>query len=205
MASHDPGAHVLIPGTPLFRSQSAVDEIVDVAFERVAVVNLAVLSLKVVIGEHDIPRVADDVNDSPVAMIKIVVSLNDARARCAFECSIGLVRGVGNEPLDVGEPYLRIRVKQIGYQESGPEVSRARIRDHERVIRIDAEIAPSSIGTEQIGENNFYSVDHGISEYRNGGTVEKLSRPWGSPFWCKPLVLSGKLPRGNGNHPSASA
>src|SRR6185437_15593146 len=79
-AAGEPTAHVLAPRSPGPFGGPTHQEIIDVLFERICVRNLPILSLKVVAGKHHIAWIADDVDHFGIAMVEILVRLDNARS-----------------------------------------------------------------------------------------------------------------------------
>src|SRR5262249_41550869 len=105
------------------------------------------LKLKVVVGNHHVARVTHNVNDLPIAWIKILVALDDARPRRLRELPSGYGRRVRNFVLDVGKGYHTVTKNQVGNQKPRPSVAGSRIGNDEGIIRKHWEVAAASVQT----------------------------------------------------------
>jgi hypothetical protein len=106
-------------------------------------VNLEILSLKVVLGECDVPRLADKINDFSVTVIEVFVALNHSAPAQAFEVTARMGLTIGNRFFDVGERNCLAGMNQVRDQESRPCAAGSGIANKKGVIGTDREAAPA--------------------------------------------------------------
>src|SRR5258707_13097153 len=101
---------------------------------------MAILARKVVIGNRHVSRIASDVENLRVAMIKVLMALDHAGPGDPLHIAAGLRFCVGNQPLDVRETYPLAGTQKVCGPESRPGVAGTRIAHDEWIFRADADV-----------------------------------------------------------------
>src|SRR5581483_11119312 len=119
----DPAGYVVGPGSPVSRNHPSPDEIVNVRHERQGIFDLAVFSLKVIIGQNDIAGIPNNVDDSSIPWIEVFMTFDYPGSGNALKRAAGLRRRVWNQLFDVDKCNRLGGVEQICDQEPCPGVT----------------------------------------------------------------------------------
>src|SRR5881394_47003 len=82
------------------------------------------LALKVILRDHDVAGVADDIDHLFVSRIEILVALDNARTRNAHKVAVARDFRAGNDAIDVGEIDRFVGTNEIRDQKARPGVAR---------------------------------------------------------------------------------
>lgn len=101
--------------------------------------------MKIVIRNHHVARIADDVYQLLVPRIEVLVSLYEAWPGNAVKLAVRDVDNIRNQIIDIQETDLFFRKQQIRDQKPCPRIARSGIGNQETIIRENVEIAASSV------------------------------------------------------------
>src|SRR5258706_1224278 len=143
MTGCEPARHMLSP-RPIKRSLPR-NETAHVFGKRKLIGDQLTLALKVVLRDHHIPRVADDVDYSRIARIEVLMALDDPRARRTHQVPITGHFRTRNHTVDVRKINLLVRAHQVGDQEPCPGIPRLRIGHKKCIVGEDGQVSTGSV------------------------------------------------------------
>src|SRR6185437_718806 len=138
------------------------------------VLNKTVLAMKLIVRERHVPGVTHDVDDLGIAMIEVLMALQDPRTRYALQCAARQGSRVGNETVDVRETDLDFRMQQVRDQKTGPSISRTWVGNEECVIGIYRHISVGNVRPQQVFDYAFNSEEHYIIATRRTVDLTRL-------------------------------
>jgi len=94
----------------------------------------------VIEGDRDIPRVAHDIDDSPIMRLKTFMALEQTRLRQSAHRVIGVEINFGDAGFDVRKGDRMVAVEQVAKKESRPGISRPRVGYEKDIVGIDSEV-----------------------------------------------------------------
>src|SRR5439155_15248799 len=94
-----PTSHMLSPGSVItgLSRHKAMDELLD----WILIADQLPLALEMILRHSHIPRIANNVDDTRVARVEIVVALDNPRPRNAKQVTIASSVGSRDDPIDV--------------------------------------------------------------------------------------------------------
>src|ERR1017187_6094931 len=95
-----------------------------------------------VIRNGYVSRIADNVNDALVARIETIMGSNDARSRHAGKIPLRQHLRGRTHPINIAPVRGGFGESQVGYEKTGPGISRFWVGNKKRVIGKNEEVAP---------------------------------------------------------------
>src|ERR1700685_1053982 len=135
-----PASDVIGPRSPL-RIKLGIDKARDEIAHRIIVSNVSRFYVVVIEGDRDIPRVAHDIDDSPIMRLKTFMALEQTRLRQSAHRVIGVEINFGDAGFDVRKGDGIVAVEKVAEKKSRPGISRPRVGHEKDIVGIDGEVA----------------------------------------------------------------
>ena len=129
--------------------------------ERVFFSDQTTLDLKVVLGEHHVAGIANNVDYLLVAGVKVLMAFENAGTRKEVEMPFGKRFRVRDQFIDVGKVGVPRWIHQICDQEPGPGIAGFRVGNKKRIIGKNVEVTPRMLQSEGALGSRNQAMDHG--------------------------------------------
>src|ERR1700686_5443599 len=101
--------------------------------------------MKVIARKDNVSRIAHDVNHPAISWVEVLVTLDNTRPGKVAQEPLALRVHVGNDLLYILERNRPSGVEEVRHQKSRPGIAAARVRDNERVLRVNVYPSPCDI------------------------------------------------------------